>query len=72
MHAGRDVAQAELSAHGDPTDAERELGRQFSELGLGAGSSGRSVGDQTHSMSARNLTPREVQHVAEKPADRRT
>jgi hypothetical protein len=71
MHAGRDVAQPELPAHGDPAETERQLGRQFRKGGLRSCPSGRGVRDEPHAMAARDLAARKVEHMAEEPADRR-
>jgi len=71
VHAGRDVVQAELPAHADPAETERQFRRQFRESGLGLCPAGRGIRDEAHAMSARDLAAREVEHMAEQPADRR-
>ena len=53
-------------------EAERKLRAPTrASVGLGARAAGRRVGDQADPVSARSLAARQVEHVAEQPADRR-
>jgi hypothetical protein len=65
------VAQAELSAHGDASQSEREMWREASEALLGIGSAGRSIRHNADAVPLRVLATHEVEHVAEKPSHRR-
>ena len=64
------VAEPDLPAHRDTREAEREVGRQFREHRFGARAAGRRIGDQPDAVSARGLSAREIDHVAEQAADR--
>jgi hypothetical protein len=66
----RGVAQAELALHRNAADAERELARQGHESFVGRRPA-TAGGDDADSMSSRRLALRQVEHMAEQPADRR-
>ena len=56
----------------DAHQAEFEPGSELSQHLLGASAAGGGVHDQTDLVSADDLSAREVEHVAEQPADRST
>jgi hypothetical protein len=65
-----DVAAAELAAHRHAADAYCKVGRELGELAFRLFAARRGVGNKPNPMSARRLTAREVDDVAEQPSDR--
>ena len=66
-----DIAPARVPAHRNPTHPERKLRIKSGKYCFRLGAAGRGIGDDPDPMPARRLAAREVDHVPEKPAQRR-
>ena len=67
------IARIGLAVHGDARKPERQRRLELPQRLLGAGAAGHAVGDdQPDIMAARDLLAREIEHMAEQAADRRT
>src|ERR1700691_5751233 len=68
---GVKVGVIELPAYGEPAYAECELGRKFGKGRVRPRTAGQSVGDEPDAMPEIGLTTGNIEHMPEKPADRR-
>ena len=65
------VAPADMAAHRDAAQAQREVRGERRERRIGAFAAGRGIGHDTDRVPARGLRARQVEDVPEQPADRR-
>jgi hypothetical protein len=64
-----DIAWPYVAAHGKAADAECKRWREFSQNIVSARTAGITVGDQPNAVSACDLFPRQIEHMAEQAAD---
>ena len=64
-----DIGRADFTADGEALDAERQLWLERRQGRVGARPAGQGIDDQPDPVAALRLAPRQVDHMAEQPAE---